>query len=266
MQAKQNGLKGQSTAPSSEQKLNSRDKRSMMYGLSKVRSRYVPIFEFVHMLIEFISCRPNFILPTSVKKLNNSVTEHLVDVGVNAVGVSPCINIPGLQAHGGNENGGVDTLVRTILEALDSGLCPIVHGDAGLYGSSSGILGGDTLVEIIATHKSLEDRIAKVIFLTDVEGVFTKDPRSHQDAQLIKSISVTKEGNLRMKNTLTASGSSHEHDVTGGLEAKLASAIAVAKRCIPVIIAKCCSSSGRDYIVTKDLCSVQGGTIISLER
>lgn len=190
----------------------------------------------------------------------------MVDAGVNAVGVSPCINIPGLQAHGGNENGGVDTLVRTILEALDSGLCPIVHGDAGLYGPSSGILGGDTLVEIIATHKSLKDRIAKVIFLTDVEGVFTKDPRSHQDAELIKSISVTKEGNLRMKNTLTASGSSHEHDVTGGLEAKLASAITVAKRCIPVIIAKCCSSSGREYIMTKDLCSVQGGTIISLER
>jgi isopentenyl phosphate kinase len=54
MQAKQNGLKGQSTAPSSEHKLNSRDKRNMMYGLSKVRSRYVPIFEFVYMLIESI--------------------------------------------------------------------------------------------------------------------------------------------------------------------------------------------------------------------
>ena len=193
------------------------------------------------------------------------MTEHLVDVGVNAVGVSPCVNIPGLHAHGGNENGGVDTLVRAISEALDAGLCPIVHGDAGLYGSSSGILGGDTLVEIISTHESLKDQIAKVIFLTDVDGVFTKDPHTHQDAHIINHISVTKEGNVRMKDTFIASGSSHEHDVTGCLEAKLASAITVAKRCIPVIIAKSGSSSGREYITTKNLSRVQGGTVISLE-
>lgn len=201
-----------------------------------------------------------------MKKLNNSVTQQLVDAGINAVGLSPCINILGLQAHGGNENGGVDILVRTILEALNAGLCPIIHGDAGLYGSSSGILGGDTLVELITTHESLKDQIAKVIFLTDVEGVFTKDPRSHQDAHMINTISVTKEGSVHMKDRFTASGSSHEHDVTGGLEAKLASAINVAKQNIPVIIAKCCSSAGREYIRTKDPCSIQGGTIISLER
>jgi isopentenyl phosphate kinase len=39
IQAKQNGLKGQSSAPLLEQSLHLTDRRKMMYGLSKVRSR-----------------------------------------------------------------------------------------------------------------------------------------------------------------------------------------------------------------------------------
>jgi isopentenyl phosphate kinase len=204
---------------------------------------------------------------TSVKKLNNAVVSHLIEEGINAVGISPCINIPGLMAHGGNETGGVTTLARSINECLAVGLVPVIHGDAGLYGYfdeaslrhiSTGILGGDTLVEIIATHEALKERIVKTVFLTDVEGVYTKDPKSNEDAILIRNIDIDSNSGEIMVD-ISASGSSHEHDVTGGLETKLGAAANVAKSGIEVIIAKCCSASGEQAIKGQ---SMEGGTII----
>ncbi len=156
-----------------------------------------------------------------MKKLNSAVVSHLINAGINAVGISPCINVPRLHAHGGNEGGGVHTLVQSIHEALDAGLIPVIHGDAGLWGpSSAGILGGDTLVEIIATHEILKDSVSKVIFLTDVDGVYTKDPKAFDDACLVKVIDIDPlDGNIMCD--LSASGSSHEHDVTGGLKVRI---------------------------------------------
>ena len=142
---------------------------------------------------------------------------------MNAVGISPCLNIPGLMAHGGNENGSVTTLVQSIQEALMAGLVPVIHGDAGLYGisecMSAGILGGDTLVQIIATHEIFNESNIRAVFLTDVNGVFTKDPKLCNDAELIRTIDVDP-GSGKVITELSASGSLHDHDVTGGLEVR----------------------------------------------
>lgn len=166
----------------------------------------------------------------SVKKLNGAVVSHLIENGVNAVGISPCLNVPGLMTHGGDEYNGVTVLVQSIRETLSAGLVPVIHGDAGLYGTyrdpsardrfqsmSAGILGGDTLVEIIATHPLIRRNISKAIFLTDVNGVYTKDPKVFQDAVLVKNIFIDPVSGDVM-NEVSASGSQHEHDVTGGLE------------------------------------------------
>ena len=166
----------------------------------------------------------------SVKKLNSAVVSHLLEKGVNAVGISPCLNVPGLMAHGGDEYNGATLLVRSICETLSAGLVPVIHGDAGLYGKfddssimnrhlsmSAGILGGDTLVEIIARNPLINERILKTVFLTDVEGVFTKDPKVFPDATLVRNIFIDPL-NGKIINAISASGSSHEHDVTGGLE------------------------------------------------
>ena len=162
----------------------------------------------------------------SVQKLNRAVVSHLIEAGINAVGISPCISIPGMQAHGGDECGAMTTLVHSIRDALSAGLVPVIHGDAGLYGSfqhgrasmKAGILGGDTLVEAIATHEKLKKHLSQAIFLTDVEGVFTKDPNLHEDAELLKTIDINPATGKIMVSNLSASGSTHEHDVTGGLE------------------------------------------------
>ena len=168
----------------------------------------------------------------SVKKLNSAVVSRLIEKGVNAIGISPCLNVPGLMAHGGDEYNGATLLVQSICETLSAGLVPVIHGDAGLYGKrhdsnfvdihqsiSAGILGGDTLVEIIAKHPSIKERISKTIFLTDVEGVFTSDPKIYPDATLVKNILIDPLSG-KIMNDVSASSSSHEHDVTGGLEVR----------------------------------------------
>mmetsp|Transcript_2220 Transcript_2220/g.5944 ORF Transcript_2220/g.5944 Transcript_2220/m.5944 type:complete len:382 (-) Transcript_2220:101-1246(-) len=214
----------------------------------------------------------------SVKKLNGAVVSELIESGVNAVGISPCFNVPGLMTHGGDEHHGATLLVESILDTLSAGLVPVLHGDAGLYGTysdhastatatetatetttkttattttmgnrdhrhrfrslSAGILGGDTLVELIATHPLMEGSIDRTIFLTDVDGVFTHDPKMRPNAELVRNVRVDPVSG-RVMNELSASGSSHEHDVTGGLKAKLGAAATVAKTGIDVIIARC---------------------------
>lgn len=134
------------------------------------------------------------------------------------------MNVLGLMAHGGDEYQGATLLAQSIRETLSAGLVPVVHGDAGLYGTlggsmSAGILGGDTLVEIIAKNHLLTKQLWKTVFLTDVDGVFTQDPKKFPDATLVKNIFIDPLDG-KILNDVSASGSSHEHDVTGGLEVR----------------------------------------------
>ena len=160
----------------------------------------------------------------SVQKLNRLVVEALVDEGVNAVGISPCMNVPGLDAHAIFQPGPMSLLRQVVHRTVQAGMVPVLHGDACLYGDDQvGILSGDTLVEIVGTSSWISD----AIFLTDVDGVYTDDPRKNPEAVLLREIAVdttTKELFVESdddddsKNTVTASGSSHGHDVTGGLK------------------------------------------------
>ena len=56
------------------------------------------------------------------------------------------------------------------------------------------------------------------VFLTDVDGVFTKDPRIDPRARLLRTIQVEPNTANIVAADFEASGSSHAHDVTGGLE------------------------------------------------
>jgi isopentenyl phosphate kinase len=150
----------------------------------------------------------------SVQTLNRHVVSTFVKHGMNAVSISPCFSVPSMQAHGGDETtiNFLSTLVRSTLQA---GLVPVLHGDACLYGESeAGILSGDTLMEMLGKA----DWVSRAVFLTDVDGVFTKDPRSDPNAQLLRTIEVDADTAAVVSVDLEVSGSSHEHDVTGGLK------------------------------------------------
>eukprot|EP00980_Cylindrotheca_fusiformis_P011931 scaffold2830_cov131-Cylindrotheca_fusiformis.AAC.52 len=193
--AKEYGLRGQIGAPNSFSTLSERENRYRKRGLAETR--------------------------ISVQKLNNMVVGTLVDCGVNAVGISP-FSIPGLEAH--LEEEATDSLERIVCSTIKAGLVPVLHGDACLYGDDVAILSGDRLVEVLG---SLE-WVTSAIFITDVDGVFNEDPRDNPKAELLKTLAVDAEtGEIRSE--VKASGSTHVHDVTGGLETKLKAATKIAR-------------------------------------
>ncbi|KAL7487066.1 hypothetical protein ACHAW6_012685 [Cyclotella cf. meneghiniana] len=241
----------------------------------------------------------------SVQKLNSAIVESLLNHGVNAVGLSPGISIPSLRAHGAtkrrgeecasdNSIAGMKLLCQSIHQSLEAGLLPVIHGDACLLydGKRPGILGGDTLVEGIATlwdesttvengsgDRFSANKISQVIFITDVAGVFTSDPKSDPNAELIRHLNVNcttgelsivdcavnMNGMPSSASSLNVSGSSHAHDVTGGFKAKLGAAVAIVQSGIDVIITQCASESAESFIAGKweSVWELDSGTLIS---
>jgi len=198
----------------------------------------------------------------SVQTLNRHVVSALIKAGINAVGMSPGLSTPGLEAHGGDEQGGASALVRAVEDALSAGLVPVLHGDACLYGpDGAGILGGDTLVEILATGL---DGVKGAVFLTDVDGVYTSDPKVQNDAELLRVVEIDKSTG-RVLTHVAAGGSTHAHDVTGGLETKLGSAAGVARSGSPVIIARC-GSADAERALKGGIKDMERGTVVRLAR
>jgi isopentenyl phosphate kinase len=86
-------------------------------------------------------------------------------------------------------------------------------------------------------------RPTAAVFLTDVPGVFTKPP-AEEGAKLIPEITVDYEGRAHLPMM-----SSADHDVTGGIEVKLKTAISiVAQFGIPVFIVEVGTRHAADAI------------------
>ncbi|CAB9502113.1 Isopentenyl phosphate kinase [Seminavis robusta] len=192
----------------------------------------------------------------SVQTLNRLVVSSLVKAGVNAVAISPCFGIPRMQAHGGATEG----LVRVVRDTLQAGLVPVLHGDACLYGTmQAGILSGDILMEQLGQCHW----VGRAIFLTDVDGVFTRDPRVDPHATLLKHIQVDKDTLDIISPVVTVTGSSHEHDVTGGLKTKLASAATIAASGTNVTIVKCGTIGAERVLLAEHDDTVNATTVYS---
>jgi len=98
--------------------------------------------------------------------------------------------------------------------ALKAGLVPVMSGDmvsdSALGGS---VCSGDQVISYLCSKL----KIARTVFATDVDGVFTADPKKNKKAKLFTSICLC---NLRkLRGSL---GSSRHADVTGGMKGKLA--------------------------------------------
>lgn len=236
----------------------------------------------------------------SVQRLNAAAVGCLIKRGVNAVGISPGMSISRLHAHGATclpkgvapsahaddeSPRGVSDLCDSIDRALEAGLVPVVHGDACLLydGARAGILGGDTIAEGIATmwdrDGSRKSRISEVVFITDVAGVFSSDPKSDDGAELIRSLMVDEDtGEVSIddngdesesgKEKIDVGGSSHAHDVTGGLKAKLGAAVAIVQAGIPVVVSQCGSDSTEKFVRGdwESIWEVEAGTLLSLRK
>ena len=143
----------------------------------------------------------------SMTRLNQIIVDTLLEAGVPAFGVSAS----SMLVTKGQRL--VDIDLKIIKQLLDTGLVPVMYGDAVLDSEQGfAILSGDQLI----TRLAIELKTERVIFGSDVDGIFTSNPKLNSDAVLIKEVSL---------NNMTADvGDTTFTDVTGGMMGKLTEA------------------------------------------
>jgi isopentenyl phosphate kinase len=98
--------------------------------------------------------------------------------------------------------------------AIANGLVPVLWGDAVLDVSEKfRILSGDQ----IAAYFYEKLPVKRLLFGTDVDGVYTSDPKKGKSAKKISSLLEES----KVANILANTGPSKRFDVTGGLRGKL---------------------------------------------
>lgn len=126
--------------------------------------------------------------------LNYLVTSALLDFEIPSISVPPSSII-----SGENKNYSI------ISDYLKNGITPVGFGDVYLQDPEHfGIYSGDDLV--LDLSFALKPRM--VVFMTDVDGLYDKNPNLYEDAKLL----ATSDDNARFQN--------HLIDVTGGIASK----------------------------------------------
>ncbi|CAL8994626.1 unnamed protein product [Prunus brigantina] len=175
----------------------------------------------------------------SVTKLNLEIVRALAREGIPSIGMSPfsC-------GWSTRERNIASADLSAVAKAIESGLVPVLHGDAVLDDLlDCTILSGDVIISHLAAHLKPE----YVVFLTDVSGVYDRPP-SDPNAVLLREIAVAKDGSWSIeKPTFQNKNKQVEtsvaaHDTTGGMLTKISEAAAIAKLGIDVYIVKAATS------------------------
>ncbi|EFY95334.1 amino acid kinase domain protein [Metarhizium robertsii] len=106
-------------------------------------------------------------------------------------------------------------LITRVTNLLTQGFIPVLFGDAVLdhtWGAT--ILSGDALMHELATHLP---GVRRCVFVTDVPGIFTQDPKQYADAVLIRQLHFSESGDSATYDDDAASG---VDDVTGAMRTK----------------------------------------------
>jgi isopentenyl phosphate kinase len=146
-----------------------------------------------------------------VRVLDLAVTSALVRAGVPAVSLPPSALVR--LSDGKLESLDVDVFRRY----LELGIAPVTFGDVALdLKRGFGICSGDQLMEVLA--RELTPR--RIIFCSDVDGVYTCDPRSDPSARMLEVVD---------KATLDSlPRTRHCADVTGSIFGKIETMLRIA--------------------------------------
>lgn len=139
-----------------------------------------------------------------VRELSLMVTEELIKVGLPAVSVPPgsCFVM--------DEGKLIVKDDETIRSLAHIGIMPVMFGDVVTDRKKSfGICSGDQAMEVLSKIFKPE----KVIFVSDVDGLYTADPKKDPEAKFIKEV----DGKMldKLDSDLTVA------DVTGGIRGKV---------------------------------------------
>lgn len=162
----------------------------------------------LHKGMKTIEQKVGFGLTTqSMLALNALLMDILLRRGVPAVSIPPHTLV--MQSEGK-----LKTLNYEILELyLGQDQVPVLFGDGVLddkWGCS--ILSGDTVVPYLAQRLKAQ----KVIFLSDVDGIFDMDPKKNPSAKLIPEITTQ-----NLEQILQGVTSGDRTDVTGEMQGKI---------------------------------------------
>ncbi len=133
------------------------------------------------------------IVHTDVIRLNNEVLQRLRSHGLNVSSLTPFSLFNGRRNY---------SLMRRLISL---GVNTVSHGDVYLTRESVNIISGDTIVRDLARLF----RPRRVVFMSDVDGVYDRDPKKIRNAHLLRTVS----GHVTVDGV--------NNDVTGGMRGKL---------------------------------------------
>lgn len=178
-----------------------------------------------------------------VKKLNTIVCDTFRENGVLAISIQPSSFII-------TKNKRIHSCDLDLVEKyLKYGFVPVIYGDVVPDLDESikiCVLSGDQIVKYFAENLKAE----RVILGSDVDGIYTKDPKKYEDAELMDTVTSFED--------LNAEGSLNV-DVTGGMNGKLSELIQLAEIGIESEIINAC----KEGLIKKALNHQKGiGTLI----
>lgn len=149
---------------------------------------------------------------SAVKELNTYICNALIEHGLPAVSmqVSSFVTTSDKRIY--------DFDLEFIKNYLNNGFIPVLYGDPVLDEKyKMAILSGDQILQYIARFL-VSDR---VVLGTDVDGVYDKNPKTHDDAKLIEEVSSIEEI-IQVESTTNI-------DVTGGMVGKVNELLSLAE-------------------------------------
>lgn len=140
-------------------------------------------------------------------KLNSLVWSACLRGGLNVCTVEPSAVIT-------TKNGEIERFDTIFVEGLlKLGIAPLLMGDDALDKLRGiAVLSGDKTMAFLAKKYKAD----KVIFVSDVDGVFDKNPKVHKDAKLIGKIN-----NQNFKRIIDSMEVFNKNDASGEMKGKL---------------------------------------------
>ncbi len=148
-------------------------------------------------------------IKSNLKILDTEINNIAIELGINPFTLS----ISSMMLSDGDDD------EKLYLDALDQCIAmkfmPILCGDM-VFDMKTGfrVVSGDRIIKLLAER--YKDKDLTVIFGTDIDGLYNKNPNEFKDARLIERIEYDKLDELIIK-----AGDSAGVDVTGGMAGKL---------------------------------------------
>ena len=154
---------------------------------------------------EYLEKRIGFAeIQNEVKKLNSIICDVFIQHGI------PCVAIPPSAFITTHNKRVYDFNLNLIKEYIKEGFVPVIYGDVVLDNDiKMAVISGDQVIQYIAKFLKSD----RIVLGTDVDGVYTKNPKTHDDAVHIDKVSSIKD--------IEALESTTNVDVTGGMVGKV---------------------------------------------